>query len=846
MPKILEWSFKNACSYGNKLQKIELVDGASLVLIAGENGAGKTTIGNVLEFAIYGKTRRRRIGSFANRHNGHLETFVHYLTDDGRDVKCARGIDPSYVELNVDDKPDNKAGKTKIDQYIEDELYEIPFEVCTNTMILSINDFKSFVKIRAEDKRKIVDKIFGFETINKMRAMLVEDVRIIREDMSKLDALRCQHADLIAHTEGQLVEMRKNIVFEIENKCSELATRVSEIMATISEHDATASECDAEELRLSGQRAGELVTIESDIRAAAAEAAAKIAEISEKLESELNSKISGAQAKLQAVLSARNATFDAEYKTRDENINNAACEAERVRDASFAKAGADRDAARQLAIEENDAEIKRISAEETSLVSKISASRDDEKRAVISEKESHASDIANLTADVVKQKENIAVTKHALAELNRKIELYERGVCPECETDLKSGEHVKKHAGIIAMTKEANDALVSCDARIRALVDEISAKETLIKECDKRMRDIDETIAGEISDAITAAKQLRSDASDRFNLAINSIGDAYNRQHEIAVSEYNKAMSALYEMKADLLRMRAEKEQHDAADTAATESEISVMKDSAANAKAVEIKEANEKLDEKNKELYARRESVINQYASGISAARQGAATARAVADGLRREADEKRSEIDRMRAAAADNAGAKSMEAMLDELRERHAAVVANLADSESSLKTAQAVQEVLSEDGIKKSFMRKVLPVLNGTIRAISNTLQFKFDFDFDENFDVSIRHMGHEIGVESLSTGEEKMIDIIVVLAVMELIKMKHPKMNVMFIDELFASLDPYNTERIVGILRGFVEKYGMTIFAISHTNMPKHFFDKTISVVNDGIFSDMSIA
>jgi DNA repair exonuclease SbcCD ATPase subunit len=64
--------------------------------------------------------------------------------------------------------------------------------------------------------------------------------------------------------------------------------------------------------------------------------------------------------------------------------------------------------------------------------------------------------------------------------------------------------------------------------------------------------------------------------------------------------------------------------------------------------------------------------------------------------------------------------------------------------------------------------------------------------------------------------------------------------------MFLDEVFASLDQNNIERVIRILREFMTKYNMTLFAISHTMMPKEHFDKIITVTNDGMFSDLSIS
>ena len=130
-----------------------------------------------------------------------------------------------------------------------------------------------------------------------------------------------------------------------------------------------------------------------------------------------------------------------------------------------------------------------------------------------------------------------------------------------------------------------------------------------------------------------------------------------------------------------------------------------------------------------------------------------------------------------------------------------------------------------------------------MNATIRRIIDEFQYKYSFHFNDDFDAVIEHMGHPISAKSLSTGEEKMVDIIVVLSVMELIKMQHPKLNVMFLDEIFASLDQNYIEKTIKILRDFMTKYQMTIFAISHTMMPKEYFDNIINVSNDGMFSDL---
>ena len=190
-------------------------------------------------------------------------------------------------------------------------------------------------------------------------------------------------------------------------------------------------------------------------------------------------------------------------------------------------------------------------------------------------------------------------------------------------------------------------------------------------------------------------------------------------------------------------------------------------------------------------------------------------------------------------------NASIKSLEQVVDGISQQLVNLVADQTDWSNKIKKYKATQELLTEDGIKKRFMQQILPAMNATIKHIIDEYQYKFDFHFDDNFDAVIENMGHVISPDSLSTGEEKMIDIIVVLAVVELIMMKHPQLNIMFLDEVFASLDQINIDRTIKILRDIMKKYKLTLFAISHTMMPKEYFDRIIRVNNDGMFSDFTI-
>lgn len=153
--------------------------------------------------------------------------------------------------------------------------------------------------------------------------------------------------------------------------------------------------------------------------------------------------------------------------------------------------------------------------------------------------------------------------------------------------------------------------------------------------------------------------------------------------------------------------------------------------------------------------------------------------------------------------------------------------------------------LDDILSDGGIKKMLIERVIPLLNGRISEISNRLDFKFTFSFDNEFNPVIYYLGMEISPESLSTGQRKKMNLIILLAFIELIKMKHNKMNVMFLDEIFSGLDKNNVYKAIEILREYANIYNMTIFVVSHENLPEEFFDKKIMVNMPNHFSEMRI-
>jgi DNA repair exonuclease SbcCD ATPase subunit len=551
--KLVEWSYKNILSYGNLLQTFKFDDTPQLILVEGENGAGKSSIKESLTVSIYGRSAIRKMKDIPNWINKNAYTNVKFLTNSGDFVEIDRGIEPNFSDIKINGSTFNLPDKRKVDEFVEDELVKIPFPVFCNTISLSFDDFKSFVNLTQADKRKIVDRIFGIDILSDMRAVVKEDLKLNRKELDIINSQIAKNASTLQNSLDQLDILRDRLSKKKEEESDTLKETITK----------KTSELDS---------------------------------IKEKYTS-FTQRISESQGKLNEI--------------RDE-------------------------------------------------ISKTRASTND---------------------------------------LGEKLALYQRNRCPHCLNDLTTDSSTK--------TKEA-----------------IENKKKILDE------------------------KLPS-LQTSFN-ALNSDLLKITEDQNTSKSDYYQVKAELDQFTIQLKKMLASLESDE------TESVQAII-----DSIQLEIG--------KDKEVASTREQSVDLFST-------------------------------------------------LDDL---------------------------LSDNGIKKTLIDKIIPTLNHRINEIANELEFKFSFEFDNDFNPIISYLGMQISAESLSSGQRKLMNLIVLLAFIEIIKMKHSQMNVMFLDEIFSSLDKNNVFRALEIIKRYSVKYNMTIFVVSHEALPEEFFNARIIVESTNHFSEMKI-
>jgi DNA repair exonuclease SbcCD ATPase subunit len=547
----VEW--KNFASYGNRKQELDLSGDPALFQIVGENGAGKTSISQAIVFALYGKVEGKKLKDLSNRINGNAWTRV-TLDHYGTEIVVERGLDPNLFSLKIGGKEYDKAGIRSVQDYLVDDILGIPYYVFCNTLLISANDFKSFIRMTPSDKRTIVDKIFGFHILNQMRDILKGEARSLKES---IDQMTGKISSLESSLHNSLAEM-EILSEEIREEHEQKSKTLTESLETFKKLDA-----------IHEQKMGDL----------------------RQEELELSQKLKGFNG------------FLIQYKTQLSNIQD-------------------------------------------------------------------------------------------------RLEIFQHDKCPTCESDLRGDTH------------------------------------QLIQE------------------------ELTRESS----------------KMEAKIEGIKKELGPLYEKEKSIRQTRID-------------------------------------LNEKGIKIRSKISTIENEI-RGLNPER-------------------------------GDDQQTTAIQRIVESLKTEREKLVADKFKREEKQDWIKTLNEILGERGVKQMAIRTILPSLNSEIMALLQAMNLPYQVIFDEEFNATLYHMGMEVPAQTLSMGEMKKVDFVVLIAIMKLMKMKFSNINLLFLDEIFSSVDGEGVYAIVNILKELTREMGLNIFVINHAPMPHEIFDRKVEILKKNNFSTISV-
>lgn len=185
-------TLKNFKSFGNNEQTLELnTERGELILLVGQNGNGKSSLIESIDYCLYGKVRGKKKkwvtqGTLANRINNEMLTKIQFISK-GTEVEIQRGLNPSTLNLLENGITNDKAGKSNLEDKIQ-KYIGLDIETFKSFISMSINDFKNFISLSSEEKQLLLDKLFNLEVINILNSILKDINKENKLQLTRLDS----------------------------------------------------------------------------------------------------------------------------------------------------------------------------------------------------------------------------------------------------------------------------------------------------------------------------------------------------------------------------------------------------------------------------------------------------------------------------------------------------------------------------------------------------------------------------------------------------------------------------------------------------------------------------------
>lgn len=178
-------------------------------------------------------------------------------------------------------------------------------------------------------------------------------------------------------------------------------------------------------------------------------------------------------------------------------------------------------------------------------------------------------------------------------------------------------------------------------------------------------------------------------------------------------------------------------------------------------------------------------------------------------------------------------NSNIKEFESTIEELNSKKEISLGSVTLCREKELYYKELSKIFGEDGVKKNIIAGIIKPINHFINVNISKMNLPFQIELDETFTAQIRQFGLPIEQDSLSTGETKLINLSVLIAYLKLIRTKK-NINILFLDEVFSSIDIENIEKILNLLKSFANEYKINIFVVHHAMMNEELFDRILRI------------
>ena len=184
-------SLKNFKSFGNNTQTLSFnTNIGELILLSGENGAGKSSLQQSIDFSLFGIVRGKsgkkvKQSILPNRINKNLETNINFINNSSNDICIQRGLEPTLNKLIINNSDDKKVAKS----YTKEDLIGFDYDTYKNFISMSVSDFANFIDLNQEDKRNIINRIFNLKDLDNYLSLCNAKIKQYNDEIVKYSTI---------------------------------------------------------------------------------------------------------------------------------------------------------------------------------------------------------------------------------------------------------------------------------------------------------------------------------------------------------------------------------------------------------------------------------------------------------------------------------------------------------------------------------------------------------------------------------------------------------------------------------------------------------------------------------
>ena len=175
-------------STGNTPTVVDLTRSPT-TLIIGKNGAGKSTMLDALNFALYGKAFRSINKPQLINTVNEKELVVELEFDIGsKQFKIIRGIKPMIFEIYLNGKLLNQDSKSRdYQKYLEKSIIKMNEKSFRQIVVLGSADYVPFMQLPASHRREVIEDLLDIRIFSTMNVVLKEYIMRLRDTLYSVE-----------------------------------------------------------------------------------------------------------------------------------------------------------------------------------------------------------------------------------------------------------------------------------------------------------------------------------------------------------------------------------------------------------------------------------------------------------------------------------------------------------------------------------------------------------------------------------------------------------------------------------------------------------------------------------